>query len=112
MLCKPPGVGGSSESPTRLESKSPSVLIPGHIVNVDLIPFTEMCIGGIQHHLLCCDELSTHLQSFPMKTKSNNHIILAFTLMIAFYKQHGYTIQIIHSDHEITILSAQVFLNQ
>ena len=47
-----------------------------------------------------------------MKTKSNNDIILAFTLMISFYKQHGYTIQIIHSDHETTILSAQVFLNQ
>ena len=71
-----------------------------------------MCIGGIQHHLLCCDEFSTHLQSFPMNTKSNNDIILAFTLLIAFYKQHGYTIQIIHSDHENAILSVQVFLNQ
>ena len=71
-----------------------------------------MCIGGIQYHLLCCDEFSTHLQSFPMKTKSNNDIILVFTTMIAFYKQYGYTVQVIHSDHETTILSAQTFLNQ
>ena len=84
----------------------------GHIVHVDLRPFTEMCIGGIQHHLLCCDEFSTHLQSFPMRTESNNDIILAFTLMIAIYKQHGYTIQLIPSDHEPIILSVQVFLNQ
>ena len=70
-----------------------------------------MYIGGIQHHLLCCDEFSTQLQSFPMKTKSNNDIILAFILIIAFYKQHGYTIQVIHSDHEKTIFSAEIFLN-
>ena len=79
---------------------------------MDLIPFTEMYIGGIQHHLLCCDEFSTHLQSFPIKIKSNNDIILAFTLLIDSYKQHGYTIQIIHFDYETTILSGQVFLNQ
>ena len=32
--------------------------------------------------------------------------------MIAFYKQYGHTIYVIHSDHETTILSAQIFLNQ
>jgi len=52
------------------------------------------------------------MQSFPMKSKSNHDIILAFTLMIAFFQQYGYSVQIIHSDHENTILSAQTFLNQ
>ena len=47
-----------------------------------------------------------------MKTKSNNDKILAFKLMIAFNKQHGYTIQVIHSDHETAIFSVQIFLNQ
>jgi hypothetical protein len=32
--------------------------------------------------------------------------------MIAFFKQYGHNVQIIHSDHENTILSAQTFLNQ
>ena len=32
--------------------------------------------------------------------------------MIAFFQQYGYVVQIIHSDHENTILSAQTFLNQ
>jgi len=59
-------------------------------------PFTDICIGGIEHHLLCCDDFSTHLQSFPLK--SNNDTILAVTLTIAFYKQHGCTIKVIHSD--------------
>jgi len=69
--------------------------MPGHIVHIDIIPFTEMCVGGVQYHLLCCDEFFTHLQSFPMKTKSNNDIISVFTTMIAFYKQYGYTVQVI-----------------
>ena len=47
-----------------------------------------------------------------MKSKSNHDIILAFTLMIAFFQQYGYSVQTIHSDHENTILSAQIFLNQ
>ena len=47
-----------------------------------------------------------------MKSKSNCDVILAFTSMIAFFKQYGYTIQSIHSDHEITIISATIFLNQ
>jgi hypothetical protein len=47
-----------------------------------------------------------------MKSKSNHDIILAFTLMIAFFQQYGYSVQIMHSDHENTILSAQTFLNQ
>jgi len=90
--------------------------MPEYIIHIDIIAFTDICEGSIQYHLLyftllCCDEFSTHLPSFPMRTKSNNDIILAFTLMISFYKQHGYTIQIIPSDHETTILSAQVFLN-
>ena len=32
--------------------------------------------------------------------------------MIAFFQQYGNSVQIIHSDHENTILSAQTFLNQ
>ena len=84
----------------------------GHIVHINIIPFTEMCVGGIQYHLLCCDEFSTNLQSFPRKTKSHTDVILGFTTMIAFYKQYGYTVQVIQSDHETTILSAQIFLNQ
>ena len=86
-------------------------MIPGYVVHRDIILFTEMCLGGIQCHLLCCDEFSTHLQSFPIKTKSNNDKILVFKTMIAFYRQYCYTVQVIHSDHETTILSAQVFLN-
>jgi len=32
--------------------------------------------------------------------------------MIAFFQQNGYSVQMIHSDHENTILSTQTFLNQ
>ena len=32
--------------------------------------------------------------------------------MISFYKNYGYTVEIILSDHESTSLSAQTFLNQ
>ena len=78
--------------------------MPGHIVHVDIIPFTEMCLGGIQYHLLCCDEFSTYLQSFPMKSKSNHDIILAFTLMIAFFQQYGYSVQIIHDQTLFLVL--------
>ena len=56
-------------------------------IHIDIIPVTEMCIGGIQYHLLCCDDFSTHLQSFPVKTKSNTDIIYVFTTMIAIFKQ-------------------------
>ena len=42
-----------------------------------------------------------------MKLKSNNDIILVFTFMIAFFQQYGYAAEIIHSDHETMILSAQ-----
>jgi len=104
-------LAGKTRSPTYHESRSPSALMPGHIVHVDIIPFTAMCLGGIQYHLLCCDEFSTYLQSFPMKSKSNHDIILAFTLTIAFFQQY-YSVQIIHSDHENTILSDQTFLNR
>ena len=66
----------------------------------DIITFrrnTEICLGRIQYHSLCY-EFSSYLQSFPMKSKSNNDIILAFTLMIAFFQQYGFVVQIIHSD--------------
>ena len=62
-------LAGKTKSPSYYESKSPAALMPGHIVHIDIIPFTEMCIGGIRYHLHCCDEFSTQL--FPMKTKSN-----------------------------------------
>ena len=32
--------------------------------------------------------------------------------MIAFFQQYGYVVQLFHSDHENTILSAQTLLNQ
>ena len=32
--------------------------------------------------------------------------------MVAFYKQYGYTVQVMNSDHETTILSAKKFPNQ
>jgi hypothetical protein len=63
----------------------------GHVVHVDLIPFTEICLGGVQHHMLICDEFSTYLYSIPMKTKSNSDIITAFTTLIAYFKQFGYS---------------------
>ena len=77
---------GKTISPSYYESKSPAALMPGHIVHIDIIPFTEMCVGGIQCHLLCYDEFSIHLQSFPIKTKSNTDIILVFAIIIAFHK--------------------------
>jgi hypothetical protein len=57
-------LAGKTRSPSYHESRSPSALMPGHIVHVDIVPFTEMCLGGIQYHLVCCDEFSTYLQSF------------------------------------------------
>ena len=63
--------------------------MPGHVVHVDLIPFTEICLGGIQYHMLICDDFSTYLYSIPMKTKS---IIIEFTTMIAYFKKHGFEI--------------------
>jgi hypothetical protein len=86
--------------------------MPGHVVHVDLIPFTEICLGGVQYHLLFCDELSTYLHYIAMKTKRNLDIILSFTAMISYFKQYGYDIKNIHSDHESALTSATNFLNQ
>jgi hypothetical protein len=47
-----------------------------------------------------------------MKTKSNSDIITAFTTLIAYFKQFGYDIHTLHSDHESSLMSAMVFLNQ
>jgi len=38
--------------------------------------------------------------------------MLPFILISAFYKQHGYSIQVIHPNHETTFLRDQIFLNQ
>jgi hypothetical protein len=32
--------------------------------------------------------------------------------MIAYFKQFGYDIQTVHSDHENTLISVTIFLNQ
>ena len=50
---------GKTISPSYTTSLSPSALMPGHIGNVDLIPFPEICLGDIQYHLLVCDEFSS-----------------------------------------------------
>ena len=105
-------LAGKTISPSYKESLSPPALMPGHVVHVDLIPFTEICLGGIQYHLLVCDEFSTYLHSIAMKTKSNSDIILSFTTMISYFKQYGYDIKNIHSDHESALMSATIFLNQ
>jgi hypothetical protein len=47
-----------------------------------------------------------------MKTKSNSDIILALTSLVSYFKQYGYTIHTLHSDHESTLMSATSFLNQ
>ena len=105
-------LAGKTISPSYKDSMSSPALMPGHVVHVDLIPFTEICLGGIQHHMLICDEFSTYLYSIPMKTKSNSDIITAFTTLIAYFKQFGYDIHTLHSDHESSLMSAMVFLNQ
>ena len=85
---------------------APPALMPGYVVHVDLIPFTEICLGGIQYHMLICDEFSTYFYSIPMKTKSNSDLITAFTTMIAYFKQHEIEIHTLHSDHETSLMSA------
>ena len=37
---------------------------------------------------------------------------MAFTTLIAYFKQFGYDIHNLHSDHESSLMSAMVFLNQ
>ena len=62
--------------------------------------------------MLICDEFSTYLHSIAMKTKSNSDIILALTSLVSYFKQYGYEIKSIHSDHETARISATTFLNQ
>ena len=62
--------------------------------------------------MLICDEFSTYLHSIAMKTKSNSDIILALTSLVSYFKQYGYEIKSIHSDHETALISATTFLNQ
>ena len=105
-------LAGKTISPSYKESLSPTALMPGSIVHIDLIPFPEICLGGIQYHMLICDEFSTYLHSFAMKTKSNSDIIVALTSMVSYFKQYGYDIKVIHSDHESALISATSFINQ
>ena len=82
-------------------------------VHIDLTPFPEIyCLGGIQYHMLICDEFSTHLHSFAMKTKSNSDIIIALTSLVSYFTQYGYDTKVIHSDHESVLISATSFINQ
>ena len=105
-------LAGTIISPSYKESLSPTALMPGSIVHIDLIPFPETCLGGIQYHMLMCDEFSTYLHSFAMKTKSNSDIIVVLTSMVSYFKQYGYDIKVIHSDHESALISATSFINQ
>jgi len=66
---RPCCLAGKTKSPSFSESKNPSSLMPGHTVYVDLIPFTEMCIGGIQHHLLCLRRVFHSLAIVPYENK-------------------------------------------
>jgi len=90
---------------------SPAFML-GHVVHVDLIPFTEICLGGIQYYMLICDKSSTYLYSIPMKTKRNFCIIIAFTTMIAYFKQHRFKIHTLHSYYESSLMSVTTFINQ
>ena len=78
---------------------------------VDLFPFPEICLRGIQYHLLVCDEFSTYVHSFSMKTKSNLDIIVALILLVSHFKQFGHNIKFILSDHETALISAISHLN-
>jgi hypothetical protein len=62
--------------------------------------------------MLVCDEFSTYLHSIAMKTKNNSDIILALTSLVSYFKQYGYDIKFLHSDHENALISATSFLNQ
>jgi hypothetical protein len=108
----PSCLAGKTISPSYKESLSPPAMMPGSIVHEDLIPFPEICLGGVQYHMLICDEFSTYLHSIAMKTKSNSDIILALTSLVSYFKQYGYEIKSIHSDHETALISATTFLNQ
>jgi hypothetical protein len=105
-------LAGKTISPSYKESLSPPAMIPGSIVHVDLIPFPEICSGGIQYHMLICDEFSTYFHSISMKTKNNSDIVLAFTILVSYFKQYGYEIKSIHYDHETALISAAIFFNQ
>ena len=72
---------------------APPTLMTGHVVHVDLVPFTEIYLGGIQYRMLICDEFSTYLNYVPVKTKSNSDIITAFTTIIAYFKTLYLTLQ-------------------
>ena len=69
-------------------------------------------LGVRQYHMLVCDEFSTYLHSIAMKTKNSSDIILALTSLVSYYKQYGYDIKSIHSDHETALISATTFLYQ
>jgi len=84
-------------------------MIPGSIVHMDLIPIPEICLGGIQYHMLVCDEFSTYLHSMAMKTKNNSDIISALISLASYFKQ--YDIKSIHFDHEIALIRETIFLN-
>jgi len=47
-----------------------------------------------------------------MKTKSNSNLIAALTSLVSYFKQYGYDIKVIHSDHEGALISATSFINQ
>ena len=85
--------------------------MPGSVGHIDLIFFPEISLGGIQYHMLICDEFSTYLQSFAMNTKSNSDIIVALISLVSYFKQYGYDIKVIHYDHESALISATSFIN-
>ena len=62
-------------------------------------------------NLSACDEFSTYIHSFAMKTKSNIDIIAVFISLVSFFKQFGQDVKFIHSDHERALISATSYLN-
>ena len=74
--------------------------MPGIIVHINLTPFPEICLGGIQYHMVVCDEFSKYFHSFAMTTKSNSDIIVALITLLSYFNQYGYDIKVVHSDHE------------
>ncbi len=74
----------------RVKSYKPSQNAPaefvGHIVHVDLVPFSIQTIGGNNYHLLTFDEFSGYLQAIGLKDKMSTTLEHTFDELMSHYK--------------------------
>ena len=103
-------IAGKTTKPSYKPSENEPATKVGDVVHVDIYILFDATIGGYVYYVISVDEYSGYLNLIPLKSKSSEHLCMAFEALLAAYKRFNYVIKSIQCDHESSIIATNNYL--